>query len=425
MNSEKINTLDPDGKLILTGSEKPWQDVVAGNSKISATLALRWKSENATHTDIQFLDNLNLRHDYFPPEIEMQLGGRHRGDIIEHTFAANALFPDYETRQHTVKPEQFNRDFRRGMVIEPRLGRFYPKGIFNGVQNVLASSMQPCRITDINETQISTDFSHPLANKPVELTMQIQHIWEIGSERGGRCSDITQLMTENGPGMQARYGSIATDFFSDQPFDRIDADDDAVFYQKLRMVQHLDSSCRAQIRQLYAELLPARGQILDLMASWDSHLPETLQAQVTGLGMNASELDANPVLSTCVVHDLNRDPSLPFADNSFDAIVCTASFEYLTQPDKIVSALAAVLKPGGLLVITFSNRWFPTKAVKIWSEIHEFERIGLVSETLQRNADFSELHTLSSRGLLRPQDDKYASELLLSDPVYALWATRR
>ncbi|MGB5396898.1 MAG: methyltransferase domain-containing protein, partial [Gammaproteobacteria bacterium] len=111
--------------------------------------------------------------------------------------------------------------------------------------------------------------------------------------------------------------------------------------------------------------------------------------------------------------------------NSFDAIVCTASFEYLTQPDEVLNALASVLKPGGLLVITFSNRWFPTKAVKIWSDIHEFERIGLVSECLQRNGDFSELHTLSSRGLPRPRDDKYASELLLSDPVYALWATRR
>ncbi|MGB5396656.1 MAG: hypothetical protein WBN96_05860, partial [Gammaproteobacteria bacterium] len=320
---KNFRNLDPDSRLIEADADRPWQDAVARNSKISATLALRWQSENVTHTDIQFLDNLNVWRDYFPAEIKIQLGGKKPGDYIEHEFAANELFPDYDRAQHTVKNSQFNRAFRKGMVIEPRLGRFYPKGIFNDIPDVLASSLQPCRITDINQTQISTDFSHPLANKPVALTMRIQHIREIDSERGGRCLNIAQLITENGPGMQARYGNIATDFFSDDAFQRIDTDDDAVFYEKLRMVQHLDSSCRTQLRQLYAELLPAQGHILDLMASWDSHLPDTLQSQVTGLGMNAAELDANPVLNTRVVHDLNRDPSLPFADNSFDAIVCT------------------------------------------------------------------------------------------------------
>ena len=28
--------------------------------------------------------------------------------------------------------------------------------------------------------------------------------------------------------------------------------------------------------------------------------------------------------------------------------------------------------------MTFSDRWFPTKAIELWSELHPFERMGLV-----------------------------------------------
>ncbi len=62
------------------------------------------------------------------------------------------------------------------------------------------------------------------------------------------------------------------------------------------------------------------------MASWDSHLPRgSSPAQLVGLGLDETELRANGALTHRVIHDLNRDPVLPFPDGSFDAAVCTSS----------------------------------------------------------------------------------------------------
>jgi SAM-dependent methyltransferase len=87
--------------------------------------------------------------------------------------------------------------------------------------------------------------------------------------------------------------------------------------------------------------------------------------------------------------------------------------------------VARVLKPGGTFVVTFSNRWFPPKVVRIWEQIHEFERVGLVMEYFLKSGAFDNLGTYSMRGLPRPRNDKYAGELALSDPVYAVWGTKK
>jgi SAM-dependent methyltransferase len=140
--------------------------------------------------------------------------------------------------------------------------------------------------------------------------------------------------------------------------------------------------------------------------------------------MNAEELAANALLTERVVHDLNEDPRLPFPDESFDAVVCTVSVEYLVRPFEVFADLARVLRPGGRLITTFSNRWFPPKVVRVWEEAHEFERMGLVLEYFLRSGLYVGLETFSLRGLPRPEDDRYAGQLSHSDPVYAVWGQR-
>ena len=124
-----------------------------------------------------------------------------------------------------------------------------------------------------------------------------------------------------------------------------------------------------------------------------------------------------------LVQDLNHSRALPFNDGSLDAVVCTASVEYLTQPGDNFFEVLRVLRPGGVFVASFSNRWFPTKAIRIWSELHEFERLGMATQWLQR-AGFSDLHTFSSRGRPRPDDDRHAGKTPFSDPVYAVWGCK-
>jgi SAM-dependent methyltransferase len=162
-------------------------------------------------------------------------------------------------------------------------------------------------------------------------------------------------------------------------------------------------------------------RLLDLMSSWVSHLPQVpADLAVTGLGMNAEELAANPRLAQRRVHDLNADPRLPFADGSFDLVLCAASVEYLTRPRTVFAEARRVLKPGGRFVVTFSDRWFPPKAIRVWAELHPYERLGMVLWLL-REAGFADLHSETLRGLKRPEDDKYAAERDYSDPLFAAW----
>jgi SAM-dependent methyltransferase len=142
------------------------------------------------------------------------------------------------------------------------------------------------------------------------------------------------------------------------------------------------------------------------------------------MGLNARELENNKRLTDFIVHDLNAEPAMPLPDNAYDAVICTVSVEYLTQPIAVFREVARVLKPGGRFILTFSNRWFPPKAIQIWKELHEFERMGLVLEYFHKSAAFKNLETYSIRGLMRPFNDKYYGQLPYSDPVYVVCGER-
>ena len=163
-------------------------------------------------------------------------------------------------------------------------------------------------------------------------------------------------------------------------FRRTDETPDEGFYATPRLVTHIDDGAIAAVTQLYRELFPSGGTILDLMSSWVSHLPpEVAYRRVVGLGMNARELAANPRLASSVVQNLNADPRLPFADGEFDAAGLCVSIDYLADPVAVLRETARVLRPGAPMVVTFSNRCFPTKAVAIWHALDDADRCRLVA----------------------------------------------
>ena len=248
------------------------------------------------------------------------------------------------------------------------------------------------------------------------------HLLESKQEHGGVSIDVPQTCTQNGPGMQACIPSVDTDFYSNDPFARLDTRSDPAFYNMTRLLPHIDSTASKQLATIYQRFIQPGMQILDLMSSWQSHLPEGVpDLAVTGLGLNREELQRNPRLSQHVVHDLNAQPELSFETNSFDLAICSVSVEYLTKPIEVFREVARVLKPGAPFVVSFSERWFPPKVIAVWQEMHPFERMGLVLDYFQKSNDFIKLGTESIRGLPRPTDDKYAAELAESDPVYVVW----
>jgi SAM-dependent methyltransferase len=168
------------------------------------------------------------------------------------------------------------------------------------------------------------------------------------------------------------------------PYARFDASDDVGFYSVARKVVHLEPGAIEALRGVYAEQFPPGGTVLDLMSSWRSHLPDGL-GRVVGLGMNADEMAVNPQLDEWVVHDLNREPRLPFPDSSFDAVACSVSVQYLVQPIEVFTAVRRVLVPGGSVVVSFSNRCFPTKAVAVWLAAGDEDHRALVRTYLERS----------------------------------------
>ncbi len=196
-------------------------------------------------------------------------------------------------------------------------------------------------------------------------------------------------------------------------FRRLDDSDDELFYLAPRFVVHIDDAAIRTVGEIYLSRLRRGGAILDLMSSWRSHLPPELQpARVVGLGLNRSEMQDNPALSEIVTHNLNRTPRLPFDDASFDGAVLTVSVQYLIHPLEVFAEVGRVLKPGAPFIVTFSDRMFPTKAVAIWANATEQQRVELVDYYFTRSAAFEKIETV----------DRGSGD---TDPVWAVLGYRK
>lgn len=194
-------------------------------------------------------------------------------------------------------------------------------------------------------------------------------------------------------------------------FDRADPSPDDRFYEPTRLVTHIDAGAIAAVGTLYDEL-SVDGEVLDLMSSWVSHFRRR-PARLTVLGMNVEELAANPMADAAVIHDLNAEPVLPFADASFDDVVCCVSVDYLVRPIEVFTDVARVVRPGGRLVCTFSNRCFPTKAIRGWLTTTDAQHLDLVADYFRRAGGWDD----PFRERRTPLDHR-------GDPLYAVWAVR-
>ena len=193
-------------------------------------------------------------------------------------------------------------------------------------------------------------------------------------------------------------------------FERADQSDDALFYREARKVVHIDDGAIAALTSFLAEHLQLGGVYLDLMSSWRSHLPPDLNAsRVIGLGMNAEEMADNPQLDEWVVRDLNDKPRLPFEDQSFDAVICTVSVQYITHPVNIFHDVNRILNPGAPFLVSFSNRCFPQKAIALWLAMTNAQHIELVESYF--SGDWDEVQ---NRNCLTEE----------ADPLFVVWANR-
>ncbi len=161
------------------------------------------------------------------------------------------------------------------------------------------------------------------------------------------------------------------------------SNDDSIFYSQPRFVHHLDNNFRRRLTTLYKEIIPKNSIILDLMSSWVSHLPPEINyKKVIGHGMNKKELQKNSRLDYYWVQDLNKNQKLPLKDWSVDFCLMVAAWQYLQEPEAVASEIKRIVKPGGSVIISFSNRAFWEKAPRIWREGGDKEHIKYIKAIL-------------------------------------------
>ena len=399
---------------------------IESNSMVDMVFHLKWKSDTASHTDAYQASRINIWRDYFPNTLLDTLEGKQAGESFEIKLDSDELLPKFSKRNLIdIRRNQFD-PARAGLAWRPpSIGRFYPRGILKDLAGIFKGNIRPFRCVEINNGHLKVDLNHPLAGRNVTMSGIVGKVEDKKSERGGTSVDWLGILTD-GPGMQSRWHNRQTDFFSDQAFKRIDESPDSIFYGEPRLVQHIDDTAIEMIKNTYDRFLHENMNVLDLMSSWTSHLPKGLKpGRVVGVGLNDRELKKNSRLGERIVHDLNLDPQLPFASESFDSVICSVSVEYLIQPVEVFKEVARLLRQDGYFIVTFSNRWFPTKAIQIWRDLHEFERMGMVLEYFLRSKRFKNLQTYSIRGLPRPHKDRYFPDLPYSDPMYAVWGQKR
>ncbi|MED6213848.1 hypothetical protein PIB30_097367 [Stylosanthes scabra] len=112
---------------------------------------------------------------------------------------------------------------------------------------------------------------------------------------------------------------------------------DRDFYRFPRLVKHVDDGFISTLTNLYRERLRPEMEILDIMSSWISHLP---------------------------------------SDVKYKRVVFAEIYR--------------ILKPGGVFIVSFSNRMFYEKAISVWRDGSGYSRVQLVVQYFQCVEGFTE-----------------------------------
>lgn len=410
----------------MTRSQRDTSTTLTLDSLARLQLELIWQSEDTQHAERYLARMANLWRDCFPPGLKQELLGKAPGHTVELDYApGQALVPEAPRQARKWIPYGYFRRDRLGLNGKhPKAGRFYPKGSLEHLAGIHPQNTFPFRVLQAGEEGMLVDMGHPLAPYPVRVRATVLEAALREGDVGGSCTDWRARITDRGPGMQAALNGRQADFSDPSDFSRQDESEDAIFYQTPRLVEHIDKQASGLLLKEYQAKLEPGDCILDLMSGYESHIPLDMGLDVTGLGMNSLEMENNPVLSRHVVHDLNAHPGLPFPEESFHAVLCSLSVEYMTRPAAVLREAARVLRPGGVMGVSFSHRWFPPKTISLWPQLHEFERMGFVLDKLRETGAFHGLETISIRNWWRPEEDRYYPSLTTSDPIFLVWARR-
>ncbi|CAD5244348.1 class I SAM-dependent methyltransferase [Thermococcus camini] len=151
---------------------------------------------------------------------------------------------------------------------------------------------------------------------------------------------------------------------------------------------------------IFSMLRTGRGRALDLGCGTGNYTLELKRRGFDVVGLDASEGMLKIARSkglNCVRGDAY---SLPFPDGSFDLVLSVTMFEFIHEPEKVISEIHRVLRPGGEAVVgTMNGRsaWFLFKRLKslFVETAYRYARFYTPSELeeLLRGAGFEEVES--------------------------------
>lgn len=141
-----------------------------------------------------------------------------------------------------------------------------------------------------------------------------------------------------------------------------------------------------------------------------------MMKRISASGMNIFELKANDQLTDYKAKDLNIDYTLPYDDESFDVVTCVVSIDYLISPIEVLTEVKRVLRPGGKVIISQSNRCFQSKAIAMWLQMNDRQHLELINAYFQYAGGFEprKAFDITAGGL-----DKYHDPMFIVEAIKA------
>lgn len=351
-----------------------FNDNAVGALEFSVT----WEKDGIHHEEWFLGRKVNPVNDIFPRDMRKALEGKREGDTVTFTYEPRLCIPRHREKlvrtmpMHKLRPKTLC-----GTPIIPRVGRFYPQGHINGIRDIYPDTLTPFRMIALDGDTFTADCNHPLANIPVTFTVTIQYLETRDTGTYGSLTHWREATCDWGPGMQAMLDGQPTDFYLPDFFDRND-ETDTPFTPPL-----VDKTARQAFDAIAAQFITPDMRVLDLS-------------------------------------------SAPRPEDRHDAAFGFLCIEYMDDPITVLENVAARLRPGGPVVIGFSNHFDESRVIRGWTELHEFERMGLVLDYIRQAGLDAHAGTVSRRNDWRPKDDPTFLEMRgVSDPLYVVYGYKR
>lgn len=349
------------------------------NAAGAIEFTVAWEKDGLTHEEWFLGRKFNPVNDVFPRNMREALEGKRAGESVTMTYGPRMCIPRH--RDSLVQTFDLNRLREKtvgGRPVIPLEGRFYPQGHIDGLLDVYPGTLTPFRLIELADDTFTADRNHPLAAIPVTVTAAIQYIEERSGGTYGSLTHWREATCDWGPGMQAMFDGQPTTFHHPGFFDRVDGSDSEF------TPPAMDKKARENLAAIQARFIKPGMRVLDF-----------------SLGT------ARP-------------------EGAYDAAVCTCSVEYMTRPVDVLRYVAHFLAPGAPVVMAFTDRYDRDRVIRGWTDLHEFERLGLALEYLRAANLFENAGTVSMRNDWRDRDDPRSLETKgVSDPVYVACGHRK